>query len=88
MISLPPLSLIWLKEYAESKGGITITAQSRHLNDLKDLLQNMRTNRGLGSYTGLLSLGDLYDNFSDLASCSCDFVQGVGCTLILGVYVM
>ncbi|WP_425447636.1 hypothetical protein [Dethiothermospora halolimnae] len=74
------LSLKWLMNYGKSKGGYDITPNNRHLEDLKILLKDMQKVRKVGQYNGELSLGDLYDEFEKLPSCSCDSKHSYICS--------
>ena len=74
------ISLRGVKEKAESKQGYTVTPQHRHLQDLKNLLDDLYSVRAgahcpshTGSeYTGNLSVGDMNQALdNEIAPCSC-----------------
>gem|GEM_PF-1815646 len=73
------LSLRGLKEYLIAKQGYSITPGHSQLNDLRDLINDMYRVRSENtcpahsgtSYTGYLSLGDIYAAAQQLYPCAC-----------------
>ena len=88
------LSLRSLKEYLMTKEGHGITPQHNHLNDLKNLLNDMYAVRSAStcvqhvgtSYTGGLSIGEMYDKGKELTQCTCNINTDLTCDCHSRIY--